>query len=112
MAVVHGTISVRHEQDWKLANVRALVERHEGQRDEPWSVEDAPTDYIDVQAKAVVGLEMIIERIDAKTKLTQNRSVEDFEGTLEALSKGSAHQRNVAADMAAATKRPRDATRS
>lgn len=112
IVVVHGTITVRHQHDWKLANVRALVERHEAQRAEPWSVDDAPADYIDVQAKAVVGLEMTIERIDAKAKLTQNRSVEDFEGTLEALRSGSAHERNVAADMAVATKRPRDATRS
>ena len=112
MAVVHGTITVRHEHEWKLDNVRALVDRHESQREEPWAVDDAPADYIDVQAKAVVGFEMVIERIDAKTKLTQNRSVEDFEGTLAALSKGSAHERNVAADMETATKRPRDATRS
>lgn len=112
MVVVHGSIKVRHEQEWKLENVRALVERHESRRDEPWAIDDAPADYIDVQAKAVVGLEMMIERIDAKTKLTQNRSVEDFEGTLAALGKGSPRERAVATDMEMATKRPRGATRS
>ena len=112
MVVVHGTITVRHDQEWKLGNVRALVDRNESGRDEPWSVDDAPPDYIDVQAKAVVGLEMTIERIDAKMKLTQNRSVEDFEGTLAALSNGSARDQAVADDMATTTKRPRDATRS
>ncbi len=75
-------------------------------------MDDAPADYIDVQARAVVGLEMTIERIDAKTKLTQNRSVEDFEGTLAALSNGSARDQAVADDMATTTKRPRNATRS
>jgi transcriptional regulator len=112
MVVVHGTIKVHHEHDWLLQNVAELVARHESQRTDPWALSDAPGDYIDVQARAIVGLEMTIERIDAKTKLTQNRSVADFEGTLEALSKGSPSERAVAADMAAATKRPRDATRS
>jgi transcriptional regulator len=112
MVVVHGTITVHHEHDWKLANVRDLVVRHESQRDEPWAVDDAPADYIDVQAKAVVGLEMAIERIDAKQKLTQNRSVEDFEGTLAALSNGSPRERAVAQEMATTTKRPRGATHS
>ncbi len=112
MVVVHGTITVRHEHDWKLANVRDLVERHESQRDEPWAVDDAPADYIDLQAKAVVGLELAIERIDAKQKLTQNRSVEDYEGTMAALSQGLPRERAVANEMATATKRPRGATRS
>ena len=112
MVVVHGTITVRHEHEWKLANVRALVDRHEARREDPWAVDDAPADYIDVQAKAVVGLEMAIERIDAKTKLTQNRSAEDFEGTLAALGRGSSRERAVARDMESATKRPRDATHS
>jgi transcriptional regulator len=112
IVVVHGTVTVRHEHDWKLDNVRALVERHESAREQPWAIEDAPADYIDVQARAVVGLEMMIERIDAKQKLTQNRSADDFEGTLEGLGKGSPRERAVAADMTAATKRPRGATRS
>ncbi|MEP7360428.1 MAG: FMN-binding negative transcriptional regulator [Chloroflexota bacterium] len=112
MVVVHGMVTVHHEQRWNLTNVRDLVTRHEAQRDEPWAVDDAPADYIDVQAKAVVGLELAIERIDAKQKLTQNRSLEDFEGTFAALSKGSPRERAVAHDMAMTTKRPRGATRS
>lgn len=112
MVVVHGTITVRHDHEWKLENVRALVDRHESRRDQPWSINDAPRDYIDVQAKAVVGLEMTIERVDAKTKLTQNRSLDDFEGTLAGLSAGEPRERAVARDMESATKRPRGATRS
>lgn len=112
MVVVHGTITVRHEHEWKLKNVRALVDRHETPREDPWAIEDAPADYIDVQAKAVVGLEMAIERIDAKTKLTQNRSLDDFEGAVAGLSAGEPRERAVARDMESATKRPRGATRS
>ncbi|MEP7379721.1 MAG: FMN-binding negative transcriptional regulator [Chloroflexota bacterium] len=112
MVVVHGTVTVHHEHDWLLANVGALVTRHESQRQDPWFVDDAPADYIDLQAKAIVGIELTIKRIDAKQKLTQNRSAADFEGTLAGLSAGEPRERAVARDMESATKRPRGATHS
>ena len=55
---------------------------------------------------------MAVERIDAKQKLTQNRSLEDYEGTLAALKLGAPRERAVAHDMATTTKRPRGATHS
>jgi transcriptional regulator len=112
MVVVQGSVIVHHEHDWLLANVGELVTRHESQRRKPWFVSDAPADYIDVQAKAIVGVELTIERIDAKQKLTQNRSAADFEGTLAGLSAGEPRERAVALDMERATRRPRGATHS
>jgi transcriptional regulator len=112
MVAVHGTITVHHEPEWLLENVRELVLRHETPRPEPWLIDDAPADYIETQARAIVGLELVIERVDAKQKLTQNRSVEDFEGVFSALSAGPPRERAVARDMASATKRPRRATHS
>ena len=112
MVAVHGTITVHHEPEWLLENVRALVLRHEALRPDPWHIDDAPADYIDVQAKAIVGLELAIERIEAKQKLTQNRSAADFDGVLAAMGEGSPAERTVGRDMAALTKRPRGATHS
>ncbi len=112
MVAVHGTITVHREPEWLLENVRGLVLRHETPRPAPWYIDDAPSDYIETQAKAIVGLEMAIERIEAKQKLSQNRSAADFDGVLEAMSEGLPRERAVARDMAALTKRPRGATRS
>ena len=112
MVAVHGTITVHHEPKWLLENVSALVLRHEAPRPAPWHIDDAPTDYIETQAKAIVGLALAIERVDAKQKLTQNRSAADFEGVLAAMSEGLPRERAVARDMAALTKRPRGATHS
>jgi transcriptional regulator len=97
--VVHGRLSLRHEPEWLIPHVRRLVERHEAGRPDAWSVDDAPTDYVAIQAKAIVGLELHIERIDAKRKLTQNRSREDFDGVVAALSEGSPREEAVAAEM-------------
>jgi len=97
--VAHGRLILHHEPEWLLPHVRRMVERHEAARTEPWSVDDAPADFVTLQAKAIVGLELRLERIDAKRKLTQNRSAADFDGVVEALSAGSPRQQAVAAEM-------------
>jgi transcriptional regulator len=96
---VHGTLSVHHEPDWLRAHVRRLVERHESGRAEPWSIGDAPADYLDSQLRAIVGLELTITRIDAKRKLSQNRSEADVEAVISAFMDGSAREQAVATEM-------------
>ena len=103
--VAHGRLILHHEPEWLFPHVRRLVERHEAARTEPWSVDDAPADFVTLQAKAIVGLELRLERIDAKRKLTQNRSEADFDGVVEALSGGSPREQAVAAEMRRETRR-------
>ncbi len=91
-AHLHGPLVVHDDADWCERNVRALVARHEGRRPHPWSVDDAPPPYIAGQLKAIVGVEVLVTRLEAKTKLSQNRSSEDVEGAiagLEAVGDGS-----------------------
>jgi transcriptional regulator len=95
----HGTISTIHDPDWLIPHVGRLVARHEAGRTEPWSLTDAPEDYVRTQARAIVGLELRIARIEAKAKLTQNRSIEDIEGAIEGLSAGSPREQAVADAM-------------
>ncbi|MEP7157940.1 MAG: FMN-binding negative transcriptional regulator [Chloroflexota bacterium] len=112
--VVHGIVTTHHEPEWLLPHVRRLVERHEAGRADPWSLDDAPAGYPETQVKAIVGLEMRIERIEAKRKLSQNRSEEDIAGTIAGLSEGAVRDQAVADDMTSAglTTRRRDATHS
>ena len=86
--VAHGVLIAHDDVDWLLAHVRQLVEAYEQTRPDPWSVDDAPERYIAGQAKGIVGLELLIGRIDAKRKLTQNRSGDDIEGAIEGSSAG------------------------
>lgn len=104
--VAHGALTVHHDPDWLVPHVRQLVERHEAGRPEPWSLDDAPADYIAVQAKAIVGLELRITRLDAKRKLTQNRSAADFAAVAAGLGDGSPRDRAVATEMAREPNRP------
>ena len=65
--------------------MRRLTEKHETQRDRPWSVDDAPRRFVTGQVRAIVGVELIISRIEAKAKLSQNRSPADIDGVVEGL---------------------------
>ena len=96
---VHGTISTIHDPAWLIPHVGRLVARHEAGRPDPWSLSDAPEDYVRTQARAIVGLELRIARIEAKEKLTQNRSAADIEGTIEGLSAGTPGEQAVAEVM-------------
>jgi transcriptional regulator len=94
-----GRLTLHHEPEWLLPHVRRLVERHEAGRSDPWSIDDAPDGYVEGQARAIVGLELRIETLEAKRKLSQNRSDADIAGTIEGLAAGMPAEQAVAAEM-------------
>jgi transcriptional regulator len=84
-AHVYGTLVVHDDTEWLSALVRRLTDHHEAAEPRPWSVDDAPTAYVEGQLRAIVGLELVITRIEAKAKLSQNRSEADQAGVVAAL---------------------------
>jgi len=95
----HGTITTIHDTDWLIPHVGRLVARHEAGRAHPWALTDAPADYVATQARAIVGLELRIARLEAKAKLSQNRSSADIAGAIDGLSLGTPQERAVAEAM-------------
>ena len=83
---VGGRTSWRHDPDWLIAHVSALSDRHEAALPKPWAVTDAPAEYIRALAAGIVGLELAIERVEIKRKLSQNRPEADRLGVIEGLS--------------------------
>jgi transcriptional regulator len=82
-AHVYGRLVVHDDPAWVESMVRALTERHESGREPSWSVDDAPPKFIAGQLRAIVGLELVITRIEAKAKMSQNRSEADRAGVVE-----------------------------
>lgn len=80
-----GTAVLHDDPSWVRAAVTALTEHHEGGRPAPWAVADAPAPYLDGQLRAIVGIEVHIERVEGKAKLSQNRSDADRAGVVEGL---------------------------
>jgi transcriptional regulator len=83
---VHGRLRAVHDTVWLRRLVDRLTNRHEAPRSTPWAVDDAPPPYIDKMLEAIVGIEIRIERIEAKWKLSQNRSEPDRAGVHAGLS--------------------------
>ena len=101
----HGRLVVHDDVEWLETNVRRLTDAHEADAGEPWSVDDAPRRYIDGQLRAIVGIEVLLDRVVGKWKLGQNRSDADIVGAIEGLE--AAGERGVSAAMRAAPRRSR-----
>ena len=76
-ANVHGRLVVHDDPDRVGDLVRRLTDRHEAGTDRPWSVDDAPAPFVAGQLRAIVGVELVITRVEAEAKLSQNRSPAD-----------------------------------
>lgn len=80
-----GLARVHDDPGWLREVVTRLTDHHESGRDAPWQVADAPTSYVAGQLRAIVGVEVRIERVAAKAKLSQNRSEADRRGVVDGL---------------------------
>lgn len=85
---LRGPVRVVEDISWLRELVGALTDHHEAGRDDPWAVEDAPAAYVGKQLRAIVGVEMVVESVEAKAKLSQNRSEEDRAGVVAGLTGG------------------------
>lgn len=93
-----GTIRVHDDPHWVREAVTHLTDRHERPRPEPWAVTDAPETYVDKQLKAIVGLEMTVLQVEAKAKLSQNRSEADRIGAEDGLRREGGGRESEVAD--------------
>jgi transcriptional regulator len=85
--VVHayGHLKAIEDGAWLMAHLESLVNTHEAGSPVPWKIGDAPAGYIASQVKGIVGLEMVIERLEGKWKVSQNRSEADRSGVARGL---------------------------
>ncbi|WP_199254856.1 FMN-binding negative transcriptional regulator [Mycolicibacterium mengxianglii] len=96
-----GTARVHDDPGWLRMATERLTVAHEAGRDQPWQVSDAPAPYIAGQLKGIVGIEVRVHRVEAKAKLSQNRSPADRRGVVTGLrAEGRAGATAVAEAMA------------
>lgn len=98
-AEVRGHVSVHDDSDWLQRQVRDLTSEFEAGRSPEWRVDDAPSEYVDRQVGAIVGIEIDVVAIQGKAKLSQNRPDVDHDSVLDNFAQGSPAERNVAARM-------------
>lgn len=101
-AAVHayGTIEFFEDAERLLEVVRRLTDRHEAGRTDTWAVSDAPADFVAAQLRGIVGVRMVITRLEGKRKMSQNRSAADRAGVAQGLAgEGDERARRVAGEI-------------
>jgi transcriptional regulator len=81
----HGLARVIHDRGWLLALVTDLTAQHESERALPWKVADAPQEFVDRLLQSIVGIEIPIEKLVGKWKVSQNRPEADRRGVVSGL---------------------------
>jgi transcriptional regulator len=84
-AHVYGELRVHDDPEWLDGLVRELTDLHEAGEPRPWSVGDAPERFVAGQLRAIVGVEVVISRVEAKVKMSQNRPPADVDGVVAGL---------------------------
>lgn len=82
----YGKPEVFDDADRLRSVVTRLTEKAEASQMAPWSVSDAPPDYIDGMLRAIVGIAIPVTRMEGSWKLSQNRPQSDMEGICVGLS--------------------------
>lgn len=84
---VAGSVEVIHDREKILDIVNRLTDFHESGMTDPWRIDKAKN--LHELLAAIVGLTMTIDSIEAKFKLSQNRSREDQLGVVDKLAESS-----------------------
>jgi transcriptional regulator len=92
----HGELEFFDDRPRLQELVEQLTDKHEGARTAPWTVGDAPPDYVAKLPEAIVGFTLRITRLEGSWKLSQNRTQEDRAGVRQGLAEdGSPEQAAV-----------------
>jgi transcriptional regulator len=82
---LHGRLVVHDDADWVRRQISELTDLNESAMPAPWEVADAPDDFIDQLQRGIVGVELEVTRVEAKRKLSQNKSADDVAGAVAGL---------------------------
>ena len=84
---VYGDIRFQHDERTKRAAVGLLTRDHERRvnGDRAWRMADAPADFMSQMLAGIVAFRIVVKRVLAKSKLSQNRDVRDYQGAVKGL---------------------------
>lgn len=98
---VHAYGKLRLEMDRcrTLEIVRQYVEFYEANLPHPWSLDEADADFVDGLLDAIVGFEIVIDRMEGKWKLNQNHDDRRRTNVIRALREAGGEDQNQIAAM-------------
>ena len=85
VAHAYGSLRVIEDPTWLRSHLEELTHHKESGFPEPWTMADAPKDYIERLLAGIVGLEIEISRIEGKWKVSQNQPEGNRDGVVAGL---------------------------
>ncbi|PLC06847.1 transcriptional regulator [Variovorax sp. RO1] len=85
VAHAHGIARAIDDEAWLLDLLARLTAANEVGQPVPWQTTDAPEAFIRKMARAVVGIEIPIDRLEGKLKASQDEALQDRQGTVQGL---------------------------
>ena len=85
VAHAHGVARVIDDRAWLADMLRRLTEAHEAPQSTPWAMADAPAPFMERMMRAIVGIEIPINRLEGKLKASQDEALPDRRGTVRGL---------------------------
>lgn len=108
-AHAYGRLEIVTDQATLHSIVTSLTDRHEAARPDPWTVADAPDDYVAGMLRGIVGVVLHVDRLEAKRKLSQNRSASDRQSVRTGLmASNDSRDHALAREMAVDDESPAD----
>ena len=89
MVQARGSARVTDDAAWLRRQLDDLTASQEGRLPAPWQPSDAPADFLAATMKGIVGIEIPIDSLVGKWKVSQNRGAEDQRGVVEGLRSSS-----------------------
>lgn len=88
-AVVHaqGSIKLIDDPAWLRSHVAQMTNIHEPTYQSTRKLDDAPEEYVQMMLKAIIGIELTVNSLVGKFKLSQNRPAQDYEAVVKQLEK-------------------------
>lgn len=91
------------EAQWLREFLMRLTAAHEAAQAVPWAMTDAPAAFVGKLLRAVVGIEIPIDRLEGKLKASQDEAIPDRLGTVGGLlAQGNANASAMASLVQAA----------
>ena len=81
----HGIAEIVDDREWLVRHVGELTDQQEAGTPAPWATSDAPGNFIEVLARGIVGMRFAIDRLEGKSKMSQNRELPDRDGVVAGL---------------------------
>lgn len=97
---IHSQIEMIEDVDTLKWLLSKMTKQQEAISDNPWSLDDAPTAYINAMCRGIIGFKLTIESIQAQYKLSQNKTIENVEGVINGLDKlNTSHAKSMASKV-------------